>query len=360
MKRKLICTILWLFLLATPAYAAQEEDYSDLLPGEVQQVVEQQAENVEAFEKMTLSSLINGAINALRDNMAAPLKLLAKVTAILLLSAVFKQFIESSASSGVTLAVESVTNLTLFAMLCMPMLALVSTTHETITACETLIISFVPAFCTLSAASGHAASASVVSGFFMSGILFFSKIIGAFLLPFMQIFLAFSVVGSISDAVNLGKLATAMAKSAKWLLILFATLFASVLTLQSVVGSAGDTFTMKAGKMVVSSAVPVIGKAMSDALGTVYAGLKVVRTGAGLAGIIAIVVMFAPPLASCAAYLAVVYCMQFAAEVLGAGSASAVLHHFVECLQIYISVILLYSVLVIFAVVLLINVGGVA
>ncbi len=97
---------------------------------------------------------------------------------------------------------------------------------------------------------------------------------------------------------DLGGLAAMVSKFIKWGLGLIATVFGAVIGLQSLLAGAADSVALKAGKFLIGSSVPVIGGAVSDAIGTVYAGLKVVKGTAGAAGICAIVVLFAPSAAA--------------------------------------------------------------
>ena len=72
-----------------------------------------------------------------------------------------------------------------------------------------------------------------------------------------------------------------------WLLGLIMTIFIGVLSLQRSISVSTDSIALKAVRFAVSSSVPFVGGAVSDALATVKTSVQLIKSGIGSFGIIA-------------------------------------------------------------------------
>ena len=72
------------------------------------------------------------------------------------------------------------------------------------------------------------------------------------------------------------------------------TIVVGFLTVQSLVASSSDNVTTKAAKFMISSTVPVVGGALSEALGTVKGCVSLLRSSVGYFGIFVVVATFLP------------------------------------------------------------------
>ncbi len=82
---------------------------------------------------------------------------------------------------------------------------------------------------------------------------------------------------------------------ATWGLKTVLYLFSGYLTITGVVSGAADASAVKATKLIISGSVPVVGKIVSDASETILVSAGVMRTTAGVYGIIAIIAIFLVP-----------------------------------------------------------------
>lgn len=361
--KNFLLRIFTLFLVMLPLIlpvhaAAEQADSQNLAPPEVQQLLQDTQQEADAVKSADFSSALSYLTGLFKEKCKTPLRMFSEIAIILLAAAVLHGFREGGLSDSILLSIETVVAVALFLVICQPVLAFSSTINETVEACKNFLIAFVPAFSSLILSAGQPAQAAVFSTFFLGALLLVSQFIASFLTPFMQIFTAFSIAGSVSDIGNLSGVAKGMSKLAKWVLVLFATVFGALLGLQSILSGPADTLALKTGKLLVSSAVPIIGKAATDAVGTVWAGLKVVRGATGLAGIVTIGGMFLPILLECTGYLAALGAAKVIAQFCDNAKAEGLLSRFSECLQIFISVILIYAMMIILAIALMITLGG--
>ena len=95
----------------------------------------------------------------------------------------------------------------------------------------------------------------------------------------------------------------------------------ALLTMQSALSSSMDAFTLKTSKMLVSSFVPVVGSALSEAISTASGCLKLVKSAVGIYGIGAAVCTFLPLLLRTASWYLVLSIGAAAGEMLSVREA---------------------------------------
>ena len=74
-----------------------------------------------------------------------------------------------------------------------------------------------------------------------------------------------------------------------WLLGIILTIFVGVVSLEGTLASSVDGITAKTAKTVVSSAIPVVGKILGDAVDTVLGCGIVLKNAVGIVGVIIVI-----------------------------------------------------------------------
>ena len=93
-------------------------------------------------------------------------------------------------------------------------------------------------------------------------------------LPLTRVLLALNATAAVGSTLDLSQLTASVCRWTKWLLTFCATVFGALIGLQGIFAQSADTLALKTGKFLLSSGVPVVGRAISDAMGSVLAGLK--------------------------------------------------------------------------------------
>ena len=146
------------------------------------------------------------------------------------------------------------------------------------------------------AASGGVTTATVlqVSTVFLSNVLM--SLMNRLLIPILYAFIALSAANAVLGNQTL----TRLRDLGKWILTnglkLVVFLFTGYLGVSGVIAGAGDAAAVKAAKLAVSSVVPVVGGMISDASETVLAAAGVLRSAAGVFGMLAVVAICLLPL----------------------------------------------------------------
>ncbi len=153
----------------------------------------------------------------------------------------------------------------------------------------------IPLLTAVHAAGGNVSSAA---GSALSGALVFevlNTLTVQILPPLAGAVLALGLFGSLSpengvSAPLSSSVKTVITRVFGWLTLIFS--FA--LGLQTAVGTAQDTVTLRAAKYAASSALPIVGNAVSGALGSLVSSLAYVRSVIGICGVFVILSLAAP------------------------------------------------------------------
>ena len=99
---------------------------------------------------------------------------------------------------------------------------------------------------------------------------------------------------SLSPELKLTKLAEMIKKLAIGALSFAAAAFSAVLGLKSLLAGSADTLTSKGIKLALSSAVPIVGGALSDAYSSIIGSVALLKSTVGVFGVIAVVLIDLP------------------------------------------------------------------
>ena len=338
--------------------ASAEQELLDQLPQELEELMEQQADSVELVTDGSFGELVQSALDALTQKMTLPVKMLARSIAVLALAATARALSPPQQELSVTAQLDTVVTLALFFLICTPLLELLELLEESVWQCRNFLTAFVPCYAALLVSSGQPATGAVFGGFFLSGAASCADLLCRFLLPLCRVFLAFSLSAALSTELDLSGASALVLRVTKKVLVICATLFSAVLCVQTIVAGAGDGLAQKAGKLLVSSAVPVVGRAVSDAMSTVYASLAVIKSTSGVAGICAAVALLGPVLLQCAAYYLALCVCTAAARLFGHRQCEGAFRGFCNCVELYAAILSFFAVLIVVCLALMMRAGG--
>ena len=174
-------------------------------------------------------------------------------------------------------------------------------TVETVNRYSTLML---PGIASLSAAAGSPAASSAL----YLGTIFFLKLlmslISGLLVPGIYVFTALSAAEAALDNTRL----TGLREFVKWLLSavlkLVLYVFTGYLTVTGILSGGADALRLKAARLALSGAVPVVGGIISDASDTLLTSAAAIRSAVGTYGLLAVLaVCFTPFLRVFAQYL---------------------------------------------------------
>ena len=286
---KLVAFAVALLLLSSASYADSIDTKSveNALPEEVKELSGElsDAGDTESF----FNRLSDTIVEELKENMGGILKKAVNVVIVAVICAVLGMFVNDKTPelvslcgcAAITIICVSDTN------------SYISLGTKTVNDISSFSKILLPAMCTASAACGEISSAAVryaASALFMD---VFISVAQNLIIPFVYAYLAVSIA---SAAFNNGILAS-VARLFKWvstsLMTLLSLGFTAYISVSSAIASGGDKLASKIAKTTISTALPVVGGIISDA---VVAGAEIVKNTLGAFGMIAVLSFCISPL----------------------------------------------------------------
>jgi stage III sporulation protein AE len=310
------------------------------------------------FQEWGLWQLLAKAKTVVWDAAAAPLRLLAKLCCLLLAAALGKSFCAQDTSAGLAMLLDAVVGLAVFLLACGSALDTANTMQETVNTCWEYLVAFVPVFASVLTGCGQAGSAALYSGIFFSTANVIAGLLCRVGVPLTRIYLAFTAVSAMDDLLDTAALSRAIEKGVKWVLVLCTTLFSIVLGLQTAFAQSADSLALKAGKFVLSSSIPVVGRVVSDAMGSVLAGVKLLKGSVGFAAVAVLAAGFVPLIAQCVVQQAVFSFGSVVARAMGETKSSSVLRGLAVCMGLYLSMAVFFCLVVVASTVVMILLGN--
>lgn len=136
------------------------------------------------------------------------------------------------------------------------------------------------------------------TGLYAATMLFdsiLSWFLSGLMIPGIYIYLAMATAKAATGDDLLKKLADFVKGICVWTLKTILYIFTGYMGITGVVSGTTDAAALKAAKLTISGAVPVVGGILSDASEAVLVGAGVVKNAAGIYGILALLAIFAGP-----------------------------------------------------------------
>lgn len=306
------------------------------------------------FAAMGLPQLLQWAADLCKGQWEAPMQMLSALAAFLLCGAAALCL---APGEGWRQLLEWLLLLGAFLLTAEPILALTDEIALTVQGWYAYLISFVPVFSGVMLSCGQPGAAAVYSGMFLMMAGLSAQLISALAMPLLQIYLALNTAAGLCFVDGVQELCALLGDAVRWLVKLLAAVFAGVLGLQTVLAQGTDSLAAKTGQFMLSSAVPLVGGVASDAMGSVLAGLQVLKGSLGFAAIAVLAAAFVPLLLRCVLYGAALAAAALLARATGLGRASGVLKGAAQSISICISFLVFFFMLVVLATALMIMIG---
>ncbi len=292
----IVFAVILLFLLSGSAYDSTPLDECiyegfDSLTTEMPNSLQRYLSKDELSKENGVLSAFSGLIKTIPDeiekSISLPLTLLGTGTAIIVLYALFStvKTTMSERTSGFAANLASSVAFSLCVSKCV--ITLIENATRAVENTSLAVLSAVPVFAGVVAASGNVTAASVF-GFSVSAVSSAaSMLINGTLLPLSGVILGIGLVSPLYDN-GLSSLVEGIKKCAVWVLGIVTSLFITALSLQTAVSGSTDFLLLKTARFLATSTVPIIGSSLSEATATLSSSLKLIKSTLGASAIIVI------------------------------------------------------------------------
>ena len=178
---------------------------------------------------------------------------------------------------------------------------------ETIKKLNAFTMSLIPLITSIMAATGNIASSNALEPILLIIVTFINNFIINVVIPIILVATTLGIVSKISDQIQVDKLSKFLKSTTVWITTTILTLFVTIASVEGGLTSSLDGVTAKAGKTIVASAIPLVGKILSDAFDTIMGYANIIKNGIGIVGIVVIVCICIKPIIEIASLTIIYY-----------------------------------------------------
>ena len=338
MSKCLVSSIIIVLLICLSVVSVNAEEITELqnsvdslmdsLSDEVKEDMQSLGVNsvsIEAVQNVSFDSVINLIADKLSENSTAPLSASAVVIAILILNALFDSYTDALKQSSTKEILSVVSTLCITTTLVLPVIDLIEHCIATVTDASNFMLLYIPVMVAVLIFSGQAITGASYYSFMVLACQGVTQFSTKFISPLLNVYLGFCVSSSISDRVNLKGICNMFSKVIKWLIAFTMTVFSALMTIRGLITTAYDSVTARAVRFTMSSFIPIVGAALSESYKTIQGSINLLRTGAGVFVILAILVVFLPSVIKCIVWMLSLSMCKTIGEMMGVNSPMSML-----------------------------------
>lgn len=344
--KQLFCIISLLILCPFMVFA------QDDIPSEAQIILEEPGITAEEFQHFSLNDLLSPLIKSAKEQLQKPLRLFCYLLSGILLSSAVMTFLPGEDS------IETICVLGILGLVLSPVLELVSSIITQINDWQTYLISFIPVFSGVMITCGQITQATVYSGMFLTMTAFVSQAIRTIAMPIVQVLITLTAASGICTVQGLSDGCKLLNKTVKWIMGILSILFTSVLGLQSALAYNTDNLATKTGRFILKSGIPIVGSIASEAMESVLCGLKILKGSLGFAAIAVITISFIPILIQSIGFYIAFSLGHATAKAFSLNRISKTLDGIGQSIELCISFLVVYFMLIVLCTALMILTGG--
>ena len=335
-------------------------DLQQALPADVEELMTRlglDAANPSAYTDLSAGQVAALVGELLAQQGAAPRQSLGVLLGVILLTALLGG-LEGSAVSPLQRTYHSVGVLGAVSVVLLPLAALVQTVSETAERVIVFLSAYVPLYAAVLVTGGRGLGAVSYQTTLLGAGYVLSAFIGRGVLPLLTVSLALGCVGAVTEGFSLEALSRTFHKGVLWGLGLFSTVFSGLLSIQQMVAAAADSLGGRVIRFSLSGMVPVVGGLLGEAYNTVMGCAGLLRTTMGAFGLLAVVLMVAPPLVRCVCWQVVLSLGGGAAELFDLPPLAKVCRTAVGAVQVLEAVLAAYGLMMIVATAAVVSAAG--
>lgn len=221
-----------------------------------------------------------------------PLKAVVKISGIMLILSIGEAFLPDEEKMKSLLNTFGV--LLIIAALSVPVYESAGSAISSVGMCCTFMKALIPVLAGAVIASGSPMTALSFQSWAFAAAQLISSVCQSFIIPVVGAVIAIDISSSLMPDYQLGGITKLIKKTVISVLSFTATLYVSFLGIKSTLSSAADSVAAKGIKLIISSAVPVVGGALSEAYSGIIGSLALVKSTVGVFGIISVAAITLP------------------------------------------------------------------
>ncbi len=270
------------------------EKIEDSLPDNVREYLDKAGFDLSDYGSMLTSSpqqLFKILLDVAEDGLGGEIRDMFAVAAIAVIAGVIKALTVSENLSGVLDAVIGSAVAVGTFTACS---GIISGGISAVSLLADFMLALIPVLAGIITAAGDPTLALTYSTFVVAAAQGVGQIAENIIIPLCGAFAAFGISASISPDLKLTKLSQLVKKISIGTLSVAATVFSALLGLKSLLAGSADNLAAKGIKLALSSGVPIVGGALSDAYSSIVGSLSLLKNTVGVFAVAAAVLTVLP------------------------------------------------------------------
>lgn len=318
---------------------------------------------IEDFDWKSINSLkpesvFNELARIAKSKSSLPVKTIIHIVGIILLCALMEGMKISFSDNTLSGIIGVVSVLCICLVIINPVVNCIASTAKMIKIAAMFMLCYIPIITGLMIASGQSFSATSYNALMVWVSEIIAQISSELLVPILNVFLSLSIVSSLSSKMNFKGISNTAMTVFKWMLGCVMTIFVAVLGLQTIVGSSADGVGIRTTKFMINSFVPVVGSALGEALGAIQGSVRLLKSGVGAFGLIAIGFVFIPPLIECILWILSLNICAAIGDVFNLKTISDLLRSTSKVVGLIVAITLCIMTILIVSTVIVLNAGS--
>ena len=239
--------------------------------------------------KIDNKSIFNRVISLLGTEFVNSLKAIGSILVIIVIHSVLKSISESLENEGIAKLIYYTQYILIITIVMTNLSEIIKMVQDTTINLVAFMNMLVPILITLMMYTGSIVTSGVIEPIILFMINFIGNMIQNIIIPLVLIFTSLVILSKLSDKVQIENLSRFLKSGIVWGLGIVLTIFVGVVSLEGTMSSSVDGITAKTTKAIVSSAIPVVGKILSDSVDTVLGCGIVLKNAVGLIGVIIVI-----------------------------------------------------------------------
>lgn len=281
---------------------SQVEDYINSLDNEIKKCIPEISfkdmftKLVKGELELTPTAILSSVLKYFFKEVAANSVLLGKLIVLAIICAVLHNLTMAFDRGATSQLSYTVVYLVLIVMAVGSFALAVNAGREVVDKMVSFMQALTPFLLTLLVAMGGVASAAIFHPVILASFTVIGILTKNIVLPLIFFAAVLGIVGNLSTQFKVSHLVGLLKTIALSALGLFTTIFLGIMGLRGVAGGMADGITLRTAKFALDAFIPVVGGMFSDALEAVVSSSLLIKNAAGMAGMIAILLIAAVPL----------------------------------------------------------------
>ena len=223
------------------------------------------------------STIIKKILNIFGSEIIGTLKIIGSILVIVVIHSILKAIGEGLENKEITTLIYYVQYILIVTIVITNFAEIVNLVKEAASNLVGFMNILVPLLMTLVLSTGSISTSSIIEPIIIFAINFVGNIIQTFIIPLILIMASLVIISKISDRVQIDKIAKFFKSGIVCFLWIVLTIFVGIVSLEGTMSSSIDGITAKTSKAIVSSAIPVVGKILGDAVDSFLGGAVIIK-----------------------------------------------------------------------------------